>query len=88
MRGIDAWRRTWLAFFEWERSGASFEIVELDVTAGDDAAFAWALLRCGTSKDLAEATINLLRLAIGLQRQAGEWTVVHEHHSLSDRSTP
>ncbi len=88
VRGIDAYSRTWPAFFEWQRSGASFEIMELDVTAGDDVAFAWALLRCGTPKDLAEATINLLRLTIGLQRQAGEWMVVHEHHSFSDRSTP
>ena len=32
--------------------GASFEIVELDVTAGADVAFAWALLRCGTADEL------------------------------------
>ena len=41
VRGIDAYRETWPGFFEWQRQGASFEIVELDVTAGDDVAFAW-----------------------------------------------
>src|SRR6266542_5427461 len=46
VRGIDAYRETWPPFFEWQKK-ASFEIVELDVTAGDEVAFAWALLRCG-----------------------------------------
>ncbi len=40
VRGIDAYRESWPAFFEWQRKGASFEIIELDVTAGDDVAFA------------------------------------------------
>jgi ketosteroid isomerase-like protein len=48
VRGIDAYRDTWPPFFEWQRSGASFEIADLHVTAGDDVAFAYALLRCGT----------------------------------------
>ena len=34
VRGIDAYRDTWPPFFEWQASGASFEIVELNVTAG------------------------------------------------------
>ena len=51
VRGIDAYRETWPPFFGWLRSGASFDIVELDVTAGDDVAYAWALLRCGTEDE-------------------------------------
>ena len=42
LRGIDAYRDSWPEFFEWQRQGAMFEIVELDVTAGDDVAFAYA----------------------------------------------
>lgn len=38
VRGIDAYRETWPAFFEWQAQGASFEIVSLEVTAGDDVA--------------------------------------------------
>ncbi|MBA2386220.1 MAG: nuclear transport factor 2 family protein, partial [Acidimicrobiia bacterium] len=30
VRGIDAYRATWPPFFEWQRKGASFEIVSLD----------------------------------------------------------
>jgi ketosteroid isomerase-like protein len=50
VRGIDAYRATWPPFFEWQRKGASFEIEELDVIAGEDVAFAWALLRCGDAR--------------------------------------
>jgi ketosteroid isomerase-like protein len=48
VRGIDAYRDTWPGFFEWQAHGAVFDIEALDVTAGADAAFALALLRCGT----------------------------------------
>jgi ketosteroid isomerase-like protein len=52
VRGMQAYRDSWPPFFEWQRQGAVFEIVELDVTAGDDVAFAHALLRCGMPADL------------------------------------
>ena len=51
VRGIDAYRETWPPFFEWQARGASFEIVELAVTAGDDVAYAHALLRCGMPEE-------------------------------------
>jgi ketosteroid isomerase-like protein len=38
VRGLDAYRETWPPFFEWQQRGASFEIVELDVTTDDDVA--------------------------------------------------
>jgi ketosteroid isomerase-like protein len=51
VRGLDAYRDTWPGFFEWQASGAVFEIESLDVTAAADVAFAFALLRCGTPAD-------------------------------------
>jgi uncharacterized protein (TIGR02246 family) len=85
-RGIDEYRETWPPFFEWQLKGASFEIVELDVTAGDDVAYAHALLRCGTAQELAEQPENRLRLTLGLRREEGRWVVAHEHHSFPDSS--
>ena len=55
VRGIDAYRETWPPFFEWQRQGAVFEIVELAVTAGVDVAFAYALLRCGKPEEFGTA---------------------------------
>jgi uncharacterized protein (TIGR02246 family) len=85
VRGIDAYRETWPPFFTWQRQGASFEIVSLDVTAGDDVAFAHALLRCGTREELERDPDNRLRLTVGLRREAGRWIVAHEHHSFPNK---
>jgi uncharacterized protein (TIGR02246 family) len=82
VRGIDAYRESWPPFFEWQRQGAVFEIVELDVTAGDDVAFAWALLKCGKPADFQDNPDNRLRLTVGLRKVDGRWVVTHEHHSF------
>jgi uncharacterized protein (TIGR02246 family) len=82
VRGIDAYGETWPPFFEWQAHGASFEIVSLEITAGDDVAYAHALLRCGTAQELADDPANRLRLTVGLRREQGRWVVAHEHHSF------
>jgi uncharacterized protein (TIGR02246 family) len=84
--GIEAYRETWPGFFEWQRKGAVFEIVSLDVIAGEDVAYAYALLRCGTPEELASDPDNRLRLTLGLRKQDGRWVVAHEHHSFPDRT--
>ncbi len=86
VRGIEEYRDTWPPFFGWQASGASFEIVELDVTEGEDVAFAWALLKCGTREELAEEPRRRLRLTVGLRKQGDRWVVTHEHHSFADTS--
>jgi uncharacterized protein (TIGR02246 family) len=86
VRGIDAYRETWPPFFEWQARGASFEIVSLGVTAGDDVAYAHALLRCGTPQELADQPALRLRLTLGLRKEQGRWVVAHEHHSFPDTS--
>jgi uncharacterized protein (TIGR02246 family) len=82
VRGIDAYRETWPPFFVWQARGASFDIESLDVTAGEDVAYAHALLRCGTQAELTEQPDLRLRLTIGLRKEQGRWVVAHEHHSF------
>ncbi len=86
VRDLDQYTRTWPSFFQWQASGALFEIVRLDVTAGDDVAFAHALLRCGTPDEFESDPTRRLRLTIGLRKEADRWVVAHEHHSFTDRS--
>jgi uncharacterized protein (TIGR02246 family) len=86
VRGIDAYRETWPGFFDWQARGATFEIVELDVTSGDDVAYAFALLRCGTADEHAAHPERRLRLTLGLRKHCGRWTVAHEHHSFADET--
>ena len=86
VRGIDAYRETWPGFFDWQASGAGFDIESLDLTTGTDVAFAFALLRCGTPEQLRLKPEQRLRLTIGLRKLDGRWTVTHEHHSFADAS--
>lgn len=67
VRGKKAYRDTWPPFFEYQKGGAVFEIVSLDVAAGKDIAFAHALLKCGTPEELARDPGLRLRLTIGLR---------------------
>jgi uncharacterized protein (TIGR02246 family) len=86
VRGIADYRATWPGFFEWQAKGASFEIVSLDVTAGDEVAYAFALLRCGTPEEHARNPAQRLRLTLGLRKEGDRWVVAHEHHSFADDS--
>ena len=86
VRGLDEYTETWPPFFQWQASGAMFEIVRLDVTAGEDVAFAHALLRCGTPDELESEPTRRLRLSIGLRKEGDRWVVAHEHHSFTYRS--
>jgi ketosteroid isomerase-like protein len=83
IRGIDEYRRSWPQFFEWQAGGATFDIVDMDISAGADVAFAHMLLRCGTPQDFAAEPDRRLRLTVGLRKDNGRWTVTHEHHSFA-----
>ena len=83
IRGIDEYRRSWPQFFEWQAGGATFDIVDMDISAGSDVAFAHMLLRCGTAQDFADDPDRRLRLTVGLRKDNGRWTVTHEHHSFA-----
>jgi uncharacterized protein (TIGR02246 family) len=85
-RGIEEYRATWPMFFEALATDTSFDLESLDVTAGADVAYAFALLRCGTAEDFARDPDYRLRLTIGLRKLDGRWIVTHEHHSFADDS--
>jgi ketosteroid isomerase-like protein len=83
VRGISAYRETWPPFFKaLAEGGAAFDIVELQITAGDTVGFATALLRCGSKEVLAKDPAPRLRLTIGLRKVDGAWNIAHEHHSF------
>jgi ketosteroid isomerase-like protein len=72
-RGIDAYRGTWELFFRYSNGGPNaFNIIEMDVVAGDRVAFCNAILGIEKSR---------LRLTVGLRKDGGRWVVAHEHHS-------
>jgi ketosteroid isomerase-like protein len=84
VRGLAAYRETWPGFFQWQ-TRATFDLLSLEVVAGQDVAFAFGLLRCGTPEELEAVPDRRLRLTVGLRKVDGQWTVLHEHHSFTAR---
>jgi len=85
VRGLDAYREAWPRFFDWQAQGAIFEIDSLEIIADGEVAYAHALLRCGTQRELTENPDSRLRLTLGLRKERGRWAVAHEHHSFAQR---
>ncbi|MDF2822972.1 MAG: hypothetical protein K0R68_380 [Mycobacterium sp.] len=82
VRGLDAYRDTWPTFFDFIATGAFFDVLELDIAAGDRVAYAYALLRCGSPVELTAAPAQRLRLTLGFRKDGDRWQVAHEHHSF------
>lgn len=81
VRGIEAYARTWRTFFSAQAAPVVFDILDLEVSAGSEVAFAVARMRCVDH----EAGELEFRLTVGLRKIRGAWMVVHEHHSLPAR---
>jgi len=83
-KGIEAYKETWGLMFRYHRPGTAFDIQELAVTAGQDVAFAVAIMRCGpdSSSNPADKDGFLFRLTVGLRKLDGRWCITHEHHSI------
>jgi ketosteroid isomerase-like protein len=83
-RGMDEYKKTWDLFFNYHKPLQAFDIEELAITAGEDIAFAVAIMRCGsgTVSGPPEPGGFLFRLTVGLRRTDGDWRISHEHHSV------
>ena len=81
-KGIEAYKKTWDLFFSWSQDSGVYDITEMNITAGNDVAFVNALMRCAGTEANGNKTDLEFRLTIGLRKIAGQWTVMHEHHSI------
>jgi ketosteroid isomerase-like protein len=83
-RGLDEYKKTWDLFFPYHEPSQAFDIEELAITAGEDVAFAVAIMRCGSATISGPAKEGgfLFRLTIGLRKVDDNWRIVHEHHSV------
>jgi ketosteroid isomerase-like protein len=59
-----------------------FDFSDIRITAGPDVAFVSAHGHCLTPDESGTPEELDFRLTMGLKRIAGEWVVVHEHHSV------
>ena len=83
-KGIGSYEQTWDLFFRYHKPGTAFDFQELTVTAGEDVAFAVAIMHCGpdSSRNPADKDGFLFRLTVGLRKVDNNWLITHEHHSV------
>jgi len=80
-RGLEAYMATWQTFYLSQARPITFDFEDVEITSGDDVAFATAIGHCGYIERV-ERTDLKFRLTIGFRRHSGQWRIVHEHHSV------
>ena len=81
-KGIEAYKKTWDLFFSCSGDPVVFDITAMTTFADSNVAFVIATMHCTEPGPLGERTELEFRLTIGLQKVDGQWTIMHEHHSV------
>jgi uncharacterized protein (TIGR02246 family) len=81
-RGIQAYQDTWTLFYSAQPEPVAFDIKRMDVVAGADVGFAYALMQCAEIAPDGRRVPLDFRLTVGVRKIDGQWTIVHEHHSV------
>jgi uncharacterized protein (TIGR02246 family) len=81
LQGIEEYGKSWDLFYAASPEPFAFDIREMKVTAGQDVAFAVAVMHCRV-KEGRDASDLDFRLTIGLRKIEGQWLITHEHHSV------
>lgn len=79
--GIAAYRETWDTFFGGTKPG-TYDFHDLQVIAGDDVAFCYGTIQCMNGAGEGKFEPLDFRVTIGLKNINGQWTIMHEHHSI------
>ena len=72
---LQAWFATW-------RGPLGYELRDLDITVGDDAAFCHSLNRLSGTKIDGEKADVWFRQTLCLRRIGGAWKIAHQHESV------
>ena len=81
-KGIEAYKKTWDLFFSCSGDPVVFEITSMNIFADSNVAFAINTMRCTEPGPQGEREELEFRLTIGLKKIDGQWTIMHEHHSV------
>jgi uncharacterized protein (TIGR02246 family) len=81
-RGLDAYMATWELFFSSVEKPVAFDFHDIEITAGEDVAFATAVGNCVNIDLKGQREPLQFRLTMGLRKIDGRWRILHEHHSL------
>ena len=73
--GLEAWLQTW-------EGPLHYDLRDLSITAGEQVAFAHALVNMRGTKTGGYETDLWFRITLGFTRTGGDWRIVHEHDSV------
>ena len=82
IKGADAYRKHWETCFTYFQGPGIFEVTELNVTAGEEVAFATCITHCGGTQLNGETCQGTARATLGFRKIDGQWMFTHEHHSM------
>ena len=74
-QGVQAWFSTW-------QGPLGYEVRDLNITVGDDAAFCHSLNRLSGTKNDGEMVDVWLRQTLCFRKIGGEWRIAHQHESV------
>ena len=81
-KGIEAYKKTWDLFFSCAGDPVVFDITAMSTFADSNVAFVITTMHCTEPGSRGERKELEFRLTIGLQKIDGQWTIMHEHHSI------
>jgi uncharacterized protein (TIGR02246 family) len=80
--GADALRKLWEEVFFVYQGPIDYEIHDLNITVGDDVAFAYSLNRISGTMNNGQKTSLWLRWTACLRKINGKWLIVHHQNSV------
>lgn len=79
--GVDAYRESWDEWQPETEGEVTFDLHDLEISAGQEVAFAHALLHCGGTTVEGREFEDWVRATFCLRKHEGRWLVAHQHIS-------
>lgn len=79
--GAEAYRASWDEWQPETEGPGRFDLHELEITAGEEVAFAHALIHCGGTLPDGKTFEDRVRATFCLRRSGDRWKVTHQHIS-------
>jgi ketosteroid isomerase-like protein len=82
IRGVDAYRKNFEAWFASVKGRIDYEVHDLSIARSGDVAFCCCVSHVRSVRTTDEKPDYWVRVTSGLQKMGGQWLVAHEHISM------
>lgn len=81
-QGKDVYRQSWEGWLGQFTGEITCEFKDMEISAGDNAAFLHTLTRIGDIKPDGSESGSWVRVTVGFEKRDGRWLATHEHASI------